>query len=158
VPNRVIPDGQNLQSTMEFVQDKIGNMGPLNSTLYATNNLGRTSQKEQIFEITYFTADASTCHIAYRLSEPRSGIDSEFAFDLKDVASVTSKTFEQQWLDTAARSGNNTTATTIPSEFVVDVVLTDLNQDFMFYFVDQDLANQVSTAISRAARLCGGQA
>lgn len=153
----VTTDGPRLQSTMEFVQNTMSNMGRLDATMYLTNGLGRMSQTAQVFEITYFSADASTCHIAYRLSEPRSGMDSEFAFNLRDVATVTSKTFEQQWLDVAAKSGNNTTATTIPSEFVVDVVLTDSDHDFMYYFVDQDVANQVSAALTRAARLCGAQ-
>jgi hypothetical protein len=144
-----------LQTTLKLLQDKMTSLDALYTTAYLTNDRGQIRQFQEVFEITYFNADAGTCHISYDLTNPNSA-DTEFAFDLKDVGTVEAMTREQMIREVAAKSGHHTTGTTDPPEFVVDVILTNSNQDFMFHFVDQDLANSVAVALTRAVKLCGG--
>jgi hypothetical protein len=146
-----------LQTTMKSLQDKMSNLGAFYSTAYFTNDAGRTRQVQKVFEITSFDADATACHISYSLTNPNK-VDSEFSFDLKDVGRIEVMTSEEKYQEIAIKGGHpNSTQTTDPTEYVVDVILNSLNQDFMFYFADHDEANSVAEAMRRAARLCGGQ-
>jgi hypothetical protein len=142
---------------MKSLQDKMSNLGAFYSTAYFTNDAGRTRQVQKVFEITSFAADATACHISYSLTNPNKA-DSEFSFDLKDVGRIEVMTSEEKWQEVAIKAGHpNSTQTTDPTEYVVDVILRNSNQDFMFYFADQDEANSVADAMRRAAKLCGGQ-
>jgi hypothetical protein len=145
-----------LQTTMKFLQNTMTNLDALHTTVYLTNERGQTKQQQEIFEITSFNADAGACQISYSLTKPNS-VDSEFAFDLKDVGTVRAATIEEMWREFAERVGRpNTTKTTDPPESVVDI-MTNSSQEFSFYFVDGDLANSVAVALTRAVKLCGGQ-
>jgi hypothetical protein len=146
-----------LQTTMKSLQDKMSNLAAFYSTAYSTNDAGRTRQVQKVFEITSFDADAAACHISYSLTNPNKE-DSDFSFDLKDVGTIEVMTSEEKWHEVAIKGGHpNSTQTTDPTEYLVDVILSNSNQDFMFYFPEQDEANGVAEAIRRAAKLCGAE-
>jgi len=154
------PDEPSLLDTMKFIQDQMSNLPRLDTTLYWTNNrTGRHGQTQGVQEIASFSSDASACQIGYSLvdPDPNSVGYREFSFELKSVSTVRIMTYAELTTEQMHANGFvDTTTWSDPPEFAILVTLANTSDHHEFYFIDQNVANRVGEALTRAVRLCGG--
>jgi hypothetical protein len=161
-PPKPADEGPNLEDTMKFVQDKLGDVGAVNYAAYGHDNATGNDWTNQLkTEATNVVADASSCRISYHWKMGINGgaePDSETSFLLKTVGDVLVMTMEQDMKEQATAQGHPVWSFRVdPPVFVLKVRRKDKGSN-VFDFFDEQLANRLAKAMVHAVELCGGGA
>lgn len=150
-----------LQATMEFIQDKLNSIGPVNYVTHAhdpRNGPDWTNKFKD--EVSRLVANPSVCRVYYHWFasvEDKITMDKDVGFALSEVQKIKVLTRAQVFnADNAATGRVSWTVKVEPPVYVL-VVERPAHVENHFVFLDQDLANQVATALNHAAELCGGK-
>ncbi|MGA7156571.1 MAG: hypothetical protein WBY53_06980 [Acidobacteriaceae bacterium] len=150
-----------LAVTMQFIQDKLTDLGTVNFTAFFTNTSNNSTGTAQIsLSYTSVVADPSQCRVDYHSKYIKDGqtiADEDAGFLLRDVESIQVEPLEQSVTRADANVGNpNIVATAIQPATLELVVHRPHNVVNTFEFQDPDLADRVAKAITHAVELCGG--
>ncbi len=168
-PPRPPADGPSLEVTMKFIQDKLNAEGKVNFAAKWFYPDG-TFDANAIFryEDTNLVADPASCQITYhdKFGLADAGMpqldNSDHTFNFRDVQDFVVKTGEQQMKklnDEWAQQGRSAAGlyAQIDSPIFVLVARRPRNQEDVFFFTDEDMANRVAKAMVHAVELCGGE-
>jgi hypothetical protein len=166
--------GPSIDVTMKFIQEKLNEQGEI--TYYVRDGSdGSDSPTPMLHSSTNVRADTGTCRISYHLKEAYRGSDGvggekwffapdkagdpipdrDVSFNLSDVQSITVKTGEAYTVNRLSRIGISMQAKVLPDLFVLTTRRPN-NQEDVFMFLDEMLANRVAKALIHAVELCGG--
>jgi hypothetical protein len=111
-------------------------------------------------EVSRLVANASVCRVYYHWFagvEDKVTMDKDVGFALYEVQEINVLTREQVFkADNAATERASWTVKVEPPVYVLRVQRSPHIENH-FVFLDQDLANQLATALTHAVELCGGK-
>jgi hypothetical protein len=164
-PPKPADEGRSLEVTMEFIQEKLGAIGPVNYRLHYHDNVsGNDGMSHWKIGVTKVVADSSACrvsdHFRQEFQEGNFGAvlaDGDFGFSLKEVANIVVMQIEQLHKEWNAAAGHTSLTYKVdPPIFLLRVHRADTKEANDFPFFDEDLANRVAKAMVHAVELCGG--
>lgn len=160
-PPRPAENGPTLAATMQFIQDKLNDLGRVSFVeFFQDTNDGSTSTTTDTNEITNVFADPVQCRISYHRRTTEDGRlykDVNSTFSLRDVQNITVMPHEKANNEWNAQQGrpNLITTSTNPPIAELSAHRPHGAEDY-FYFIDADLADRVARALTHAVELCGG--
>jgi len=154
-PPPAADNGPSLESTMKFIEDKLGSIGPVNYIGYFHDNTAGSDWTNKFSaEATNVRADAAACRVGFHVKLTKDGavvFDSDAGFRLKTVQEVAVETMEQF----AKKERPEFAYRVDPPAFMLEVRRDDHGgNDFFLY--DEALANRIAKALVHAVELCGG--
>jgi hypothetical protein len=161
-PPKAANDGPSLEVTMKFIQDKVSEIGPLNSAVYCHSTAGNDFMNRRKVEATNVVANASTCRFSYRWKWEQDGTvvwDVDVGFSFKDVGDIVVMPVDQYQKEVDTAAGHpEISCRADPPLFALKVRRTDIKRSnaFDFDFPDEQTANRVAKAMVHAVELCGG--
>ena len=169
--------GPALDVTMKFIEDKLNEQEDLT---YTTTDVSEGTEDSGGgpwgHSANNVHANPATCLISYHMKETIMGSnklgeqamislpdrtgdpipDRDVSFSLNEVRDLTIRTGLQYMNDRYARMGSTFTATRVdPPVFVLGARRSG-NQENIFIFRDEEMANRVAKAMLHAVELCGG--
>ncbi|HME57481.1 MAG TPA: hypothetical protein VKF63_04025 [Terracidiphilus sp.] len=152
-------DGPTLAATMQFIQDKLNDLGKVSYVAFEQDtSKGDTTNAIVIHEISNVVADPNQCRISYHLKGTRDGhiwTDDNRVFSLRDVQEIVVMPLEQNLNEIEAQIGHPNLITSInPSLILLMAHIPHNWEDFLFS--NADLANRVAKSMLHAVELCGG--
>jgi tetratricopeptide (TPR) repeat protein len=160
-PPKPTADGPDLAATMQFIQDKLNSVGPMNFAANFHDSATSSDWTDQ-FKVapTRVLADPSGCRIDYHWrSETNGSVRGDFDdwFYLKNVEDIVVLPLDQQQKEWNAAAGHPSWNSSVePAVFLLKVRRADLSKTNLFHFFDEQLANRVAKAMVHAVELCGG--
>ncbi len=170
------PPEPSLDETLKFVVDSVAHMNFTVSLSVTNTNDGQSySDSRQVWASNIQRA-SNQCDLSYTLVNQRVGTNRPLArgprgevwywaiggqsldmrLSLSNVENVSAEPYEQYMsTDVRNESADYTPTATSPPTTIV-LVRQRQNAAAVFGFVDKSLAERFTTAIARAARLCGG--
>lgn len=157
-PPKPLDSGPSLETTMKFIQDKLGEVGKVNWVAnYNDSATGRDWVEQWSVGQTKVLADASACRISshYRSTKDgRPSADKESSFSLRDVEDVVILRWEQHIQVLNADAGHASySGTATPAVFVLKV-RQPRGRWTVFFFPEEEMANRVARAMVHAVELC----
>lgn len=153
------PDGAtSLEGTLKFIQDKLGEIGPINHLAYYHNNKNGQDWTSQFnAEISNVRASAADCRITFHWRASWDGAvfadeDPSLSLKLVQEIEVVPREQELQELNTAAGHPEWTSRVDRPL-FVVRATVPN-KRYYTFYFYDEAVANRIAKALAHC-RLAG---
>jgi hypothetical protein len=153
------PDGStSLEDTMKFIQDKLGETGPINHLAYYHDKKNRQDWTAQFNgEISNVRASAADCRITFHWRASWDGVvfadgDPSLSLKLVQEIEVVSREQELQELNTAA--GHSEWSARVDRPLFVVRATVPNKRYYTFYFYDEAVANRVAKALAHC-RLAG---
>jgi hypothetical protein len=154
--------GPSLNVTMQFIQDKLNNLGKVSWVEVKHNSKDGTDARQSlVHELSAVVADAAACKISLHRKvtsdNAANPFDYEMTLPLKMVENLSVMTQEQHtnlWF--AQRAQPEITTSVSPSISALLIHFSDKRQDEFFAFFDEDLANRLAKAMVHAVEICGG--
>jgi hypothetical protein len=159
-PNFTFFDSKSsLKETMKEVQDELNHVGPVSYTLKFHNNAtGEDKTVPSKLEISQVSADPNSCFLIYeqRTYRDTAHHDAGFVVELKSVKKVDVVPIEQEVKNTGVLIDHpGFTVQSNPPVFVVESIKAETNDRNAFLFLNEEQANKMAKALSRAVELCG---
>ncbi|MGA2832670.1 MAG: hypothetical protein ABSE55_06320 [Terracidiphilus sp.] len=160
-PAQPAANGPTLAETMQFIQDKLNDIGKIAFVEFIqdTNN-GSTSTETITDEISNVVADQSQCRISYHGKGSQNGNiykDTNSDFSLRDVQEIVVKREEQYETEFDAKTGKPNLISTSTSPSITALILRRPHgEENSFFFTEADLSDRVARAMQHAVELCGG--
>jgi hypothetical protein len=182
-PPKPADSGPSLATTLQFIQEKVSDMGKVNYILNVQDTTtGSNSTSNIAFELSNVTTDASTCHVGFHwrffVSSARAR-EWDDGFSLREVENVVVEPLEQyqtaalrtvafadvinvtvepweQYFNRVAGTSNQIQTTTQPPTLYLSLVRSNEKIHPGFFFQDANLADRVAKAMVHAVELCGG--
>jgi hypothetical protein len=154
-------EGPSLVVTMQFIQNKLSNLGTVSWVVVTHNSKDGTDMRQSlVHELSSVVADAAACKISLRrrvTSDVMAPSDYEMILPLKMVENLSVMSQDQHSNRWFAQHGQpEKTASTTPNISVVLVHFNAKQDDEFLAFFDEDLANRLAKATVHAVELCGG--
>ncbi len=160
-PPRPADSGPSLAVTMQFIQDKMNDIGKVNFVEFLQNtndNSNFTSSWSN--EITNAVADPNQCKISFHWRVWKGGSisqDRDVWYTIRDVENIETKPYAQYQTELDASLGNpNLITTSTNPPLTALLVYRPHNWSSVFPFTDPNLADRVAKALTHAVELCGG--
>ena len=160
-PPKPADNGPTLAATMQFIQDKLNDLGKVSFVMFLQNTTdGSTRSHTMIYEVSNVSADQNQCHIFFHEKVTSDGstlFDGNYGLALRDVQDIVIKPYTQYLTDGNASAGapNFIVTSVNPNLTALQARLPHGGQQF-FPFIDADLADRVAKALTHAIELCGG--
>jgi len=158
-PPKPADAGPSLEVTLNFIQERLEAVGPVNYIVYFHDNkVGSDYTNSFREQNTRVQATAASCIVAYHtyLKQEDKVTEANLGFRLKEVREVKVLTEEQVMRAGDANAGHpELTHRVDPPVFELVVERTD-NKTNGFVFFDESVANRVAQALVHAVELCGG--
>ena len=150
-----------LQDTMQFIQEKLSQLGTINYAAYNHDNSGQYSDWITQFSttLTNVVADAAACKISFHEKRTKDGSvtsDADFGFILGEMQDVVVKPRAEVLKAKKHQRRPSHLGCEDRSPGLDAGARRNDNGEFLFYFFDVDLANRVARAMNHAVALCGG--
>ncbi len=150
-----------LAVTMQFIQDKLSDIGIVNYVIFSQNTSdGSTFSNTVAYELRNIVADPNRCRITYHQKNAFNGrapIEFDSFFKLNDVQDIVVKPMTQFQTESDASQGQPNMITTATSPPMTTLLLRHPHGYVnSFPFTDADLADRVAKALTHAVELCGG--
>ncbi len=160
-PPKPAADGPSLAVTMQFIQDKMNDIGKVNFVEFLQNtNDNSTFTSSWSNEVTKAVADPSQCKISFHWRVFKDGAntqDRDIWFTIRDVESIAIKPYAQYQTELDASLGNpNLITTSTNPPMTALLVNRPHNWSSLFPFTDPNLADRLAKALTHAVELCGG--
>ncbi|MGO9304995.1 MAG: hypothetical protein ACLP3R_15090 [Candidatus Korobacteraceae bacterium] len=160
-PPKPADSGPSLAVTMQFIQDKLNDIGKVNFVTFFQNTAdGSTGTNAFTNEVSNVVADQNQCRISLHWKVTKDGSvtqDMDAWFSLRDVQNIVVKPYAQYQSEVNASSGNpNLICTSINPPLTALLVRRPHGVVNMFPFTDADTADRVAKALTHAVELCGG--
>jgi hypothetical protein len=159
-PPKPADSGPSLAETLQFVEQRLNSIGPVNYALYYHNNAdGKELIIQKGIEISRVKATPGSCLIDYHFNGSKDGkvvATAEGNVSFKDVEDIVVLSVEQITKEANSKAGMTTWEVRAdPSTFVLRARHKNgfANE---FYFSDEGVANRVAKAMVHAVELCGG--
>lgn len=155
--------GPSLEVTMQFISDKLNDIGKVNYVDFMHNtNDGTDSTVNAAHEFTNISASAQACHIGFHLRDWLNGTikqDLDAGFNLKDVEDVVVEPMEKYLSQVDADAGvPNMLVTSTSPHLTALLVRRPHNLINFFPIADDTVADRLAKALTHAVELCGGGA
>lgn len=145
--------GPSLAVTMQFIQDKLNDIGKVNCMVYYQSADGRdTDTREMCDEVTNVVADSNQCKISYASLR-----------DVQDVVLMSMMQYMDKYVTVGAydfKPGGGRIElhpVSVTPSVTMLVMQGSHNKELLsFNFTDANMADRVAKAITHAAELCGG--
>jgi hypothetical protein len=153
--------GPSLEVTMQFLQEKLSDIGKVTFLSYThnTRNSSDTSETDSN-EVSNVVANASECHITYHwkvVMDGRLDQDKEAGFHLRDVQDIVIKPYAQYQTELDASLGNPYLLTPSTSPTISALLVRRAHGVYnLFPITDADMADRIAKALTHAVELCGG--
>jgi len=161
-------NGPTLATTMQFIQDKLNDIGKISFVMFEQiASIGSTGAEAEVHqtvpltnEISNVVADQNQCRISYHRKFTFNGktyMDENSVFSLRDVQDIVIMPYEQdqkEW-DPKNNYPNEIITSTSPPITAL-VVRHPHGEENTFRFTDANLADRVAKAMVHAVELCGG--
>jgi hypothetical protein len=161
-------NGPTLAATMQFIQDKLNDIGKISFVMFEQiASIGSTGAETEVHqtvpltnEISNVVADQNQCRISYHRKLTFNGktyMDENSVFSLRDVQDIVIMPYEQdqkEW-DPKNNYPNEIITSTSPPITAL-VVRRPHGEENTFRFTDANLADRVAKAFTHAVELCGG--
>jgi hypothetical protein len=178
-PTNSTDKGPSLEITMQFIQDKLNDIGPVKWVEYYHDKVKNSDWTNKFgAEIKDFVALPKDCRITYRKFSGNLQLgltEMDYKLQLKDVANIliVSQLEDQRNTFAAATNGdfNNWLVTSVAPPIFILRVITEHPVEFEapkfkkeqflpikrieFEFLDEKLADRVAKALQHASELCG---
>jgi len=153
------PDGAtSLEATMKFIQDKLGEIGPINHLAYYHNNKNGQDWTSQFkAEISNVRASAADCRITFHWRASWDGAvfaDEDPSLSLKRVQEIEVVSREQELQELNTSAGHPEWRARVDRPVFVVRVMVPNNRYYTFYFHDEAVANRIAKALAHC-RLAG---
>ncbi|MGB9406752.1 MAG: hypothetical protein WCA89_04400 [Terracidiphilus sp.] len=160
-PPKPADSGPSLAVTMQFIQDKLNDIGKVNFvTFFQDTTDGSTGNNAFTNEVSNVVADQNQCRISLHWKVTKDGsVTSEVSvwFSLRDVQDIVVKPYAQYQSEVNASSGvPNLICTSINPPLTALLVRRPHGVVNLFPFTDADLADRAAKALTHAVELCGG--
>jgi hypothetical protein len=158
-------NGPSLAETMQFIQDKLNDLGKVSFVDFLQNaHDGNTWTETHIRETSNVVADPFQCRISYHRKAINKSIysgddiwDNNYVFSLRDVQEIVVKPWEQETTEFFAKTGTPHIIVTSTSPPITTLVVRRPHgEQNAFRFTNADLADRVAKAMLHAVELCGG--
>jgi hypothetical protein len=168
VPQKPVPpppkpadSGPSLAVTMQFLQQKLNEIGKVTFVLFTQNVTdGSTATITIMSEVSNVVADPTGCRVSFHWKTARDGApatDQDFAFVLNSVQDIVVKPFPQYQSEVNASAGMpNIIVTSTNPTLTTLLVRRSVANYFNFPVIDVDLADRLAKAFTHAVELCGG--
>jgi len=160
-PPRPVESGPSLAVTMQFLQEKLNDIGKVTLIAFSQNTSdGSAVNNTYTDEVSYVIANPGECRIDFHWKATNNGAttsDGGFWFSLRDVQDIVIKPYVQYQNEINASGGvpNIVTSSTNPN--VTALLVRRPHGIYNFFpFTDADLADRVAKAFTHAVELCGG--
>lgn len=160
-PPKPADSGPSLAVTMQFIRDKLSDIGKVNFVAY-WHNTSENSDGSNIVseEISNVAVDNTQCQISWHWTEIWHGVTGnnlDIEIPLRTVQKIEVMPNEQFRTEVYAKAGNPNMLEQSTSP-AVTALLVRLPHNVSNYlpFTDADLANRVAKAMVHAVELCGG--
>jgi len=161
-------NGPTLATTMQFIQDKLNDIGKISFVMFEQiASIGSTGAEAEVHqtvpltnEISNVVSDQNQCRISYHRKFTFNGktyMDENSVFSLRDVQDIVIMPYEQdqkEW-DPKNNYPNEIITSTSPPITAL-VVHRPHGEENTFRFTDANLADRVAKALVHAVELCGG--
>ncbi|MGD0445552.1 MAG: hypothetical protein ABSA39_16575 [Edaphobacter sp.] len=161
-PPKPTDSGPSLAATMQFLQDKLNDIGKVSFVEFLHNTTtGEDFTETNTYEITNATAYPDQCRIAFHWKVTQNGAtesdDVHAGVPLRDVQDVVIEPLAQYQneVDAAAGAPNIITSSTNPPLSALVVRRPHGVVNFL-PFTNPQLADRVAKAMTHAVELCGG--
>lgn len=153
--------GPSLQVTMQFIQDKLGDVSKGSYIIFSQNTTdGSTFSNSVTYELSNIVADQNQCRISFHQKNTfngRAAAGFDVWFTLHDVQDIVVKPMAQYQTESDASMGQpNLIATSTSPLMTLLLVRHPHGVVNSFPFTDADLADRVAKALTHAVELCGG--
>jgi hypothetical protein len=160
-PPKPADSGPSLAATMQFLQDKLNDIGKVSIVMFNHNTTtGEDFTTTFTSEFTNATADPSQCRIAYHGKSTLNGAtvsDGDAGVPLRDVQDVVIEPYVQYQNEVNAAGGlPNVIASSTNPPLTALLVRRPHGVYNFFPFTDPQLADRVAKAMTHAIELCGG--
>jgi hypothetical protein len=160
-PPKPADSGPSLAVTMQFLQDKLADIGKVTYVIFSQNTTdGSTFSNTFTNEVSNVVADPNQCRISYHWKDTRDGAtmhDIDAGFLLRDVQDVVVKPYLQYQNEVNASAGSpNIVTTSTNPPLTALLVRRPHGLSNLLPFSDADLADRVAKAFTHAVELCGG--
>jgi hypothetical protein len=152
--------GPTLAATMQFIQEKLSELGQVNYAAYNHDNADGKNWTSQFSTVdTNVVADPAACRISYHEKRTREGAvtaDADYNFSLAEIQSVITEPREQLLKKVNTANGHPTWDARIDPPVTMLVAQKAEDTEWYFYFIDGAMAERVANAMNHAVELCGG--
>jgi hypothetical protein len=152
--------GPTLTETLDFIRDLVGSEARVDLTLVVHDSSNNSTWRNRYTaEVSNVSADVGKCRITYhekRITHGRQEFDGDAAAEFDDAVGVVVGTMAVSVTSTDAASGHPTWTTTI-NPVMWTVTVKYAQDEAVFNFRDEAVADRVATAARHAMQLCGGR-
>ena len=156
--------GPSLEATLQFVQQKISDLGTVNYIAFIQDAQANTTfQNTFADEFTNVQADVSSCKLRYHYKVTRDGavlMEHDLVLPFALLEDVVVEPEVQRLSLASAQSGHPNLIATSTNPLVTTLLARGMASGRRFSqgfpFTDPDLADRVAKAITHAIELCGG--
>ena len=162
VPTHQEDNGPSLEATMNFVQEKLSAQGTifwvstLQNTVTGATIVPATKWSEAKSEI---AANPQSCKLSFHqksIMGSRTVVDKASFLSFKNVDKVEVMTLEDYHNRNYAKQGRpEQMESDSPTVYIVAISFSDVPGGTGWMLSEQDMANRIANAMSRAAQLCG---
>ncbi|MGD0683066.1 MAG: hypothetical protein ABR990_13570 [Terracidiphilus sp.] len=160
-PPKPAGSGPSLEVTMQFLQEKLSDIGKVTFLSYTQNtrNGSNTSETDSI-EVSNVAVNANQCHITYHwkvIMDGRLDQDKNSGIPLRDVQDVVIKPYAQYQTELDASLGNPHILTPSTNPPLSALLVRRAHGVYnLFPIADADTADRIAKAMVHAVELCGG--
>ena len=161
LPPKPADSGPSLEVTMQFLQEKLSDIGKVTFLSYTQNTRsGSYTSETDSNEVSNVVADPSQCHISYHwkvIMDGRLDQDKQAGFSLRDVQDIVIKPYAQYQTELDASLGNPHILTPSTNPPLSALLVRRAHGVYnLFPITDPDLADRIAKALTHAVELCGG--
>ena len=157
-------NGPSLEATMNFIQEKLSAQGTINwitavqDTVTGATIVPATPWSEAKSEV---VADPRTCKLSFHSKGTMGGrtvLDKGSFISFKNVDKIEVMTLDNYHNRNSAKQGHpERMESDSPTVYIVAIGFTDVPGGAGWILFEQDMANRIANAMSRAAQLCGSE-
>jgi Tetratricopeptide repeat len=159
-PSGPTDSGPSLAVTMQFIQDKLNDVGKVNCTVYYQSADGRTSdtQKDMCNETTNVAANPDQCKLSFGGSDPGVSLRGVQNVALMSMMQYMSKYVPVSLMHFIPGGGQIELHPVSVTPNITALVLQGAQQKELLTvdFTDAGMADRVAKAMTHAVELCGG--
>jgi len=153
-------NGPTLEVTMNFIQEKLNEIGTVNFAGYVHEAANDTDGVQRFSATTSnAVANPGACTLSYHrvvFNNGKKEHDEQVFINLREVQSIAVLPDEQDWQMYLVHIGDTTkTVKDVPDIYVLNVKLPR-GIDHSIRFYEQEMADRVAKALLHAVELCGG--
>jgi hypothetical protein len=160
-PPKPAGSGPSLEVTMQFLQEKLSDIGKVTFLSYTQNTRsGSYTSETDSTEVSNVAVNANQCRITYHwkvIMDGRLDQDKNAGFSLRDVQDIVIKPYAQYQTELDASLGNPHILTPSTNPSLSALLVRRAHGVYnLFPITDADTADRIAKALTHAVELCGG--